>query len=307
MLDFTNYKFRCSSLGKLMTGVKPALTPKQETEMKRLIAKRDVGKITDNQTIELGKYLEQIKQSYELSATVKSELKKIHKQEFLKRRATIETKYMNKGIEVEEKSFTLYSNETGRLFFKNKQRFENEFLTGEPDEVKELIDFKSSWNSETFPLYETEIPETDYDLQLQGYMELTGKSKSKLVYCLIDTPIEIVKSELRTLDRKFLIFDEDRDIKKNKIDLVVEVISKMIYTKKGLENLCLSTSGVIKIDWFSNFYEIPDGYRVKEFHVEKDELKIEALYKQLAKCRIYLNSLSEQISKGMSVQFDPNL
>ena len=135
--DFTDYRFRCSSIGKLMTNSRS----KTET----------------------------------LSTTTQTYLKQLHTEEAFNRRYEIKTKYLDKGIMVEEESITLYSKVKKEVFFKNQERFNNEFLTGEPDNIDGKIrDIKSSWSFETFPLHEETIPNKDYYYQLQGYMALTG-------------------------------------------------------------------------------------------------------------------------------------
>ena len=89
--DFTDYKFRCSSIGKLMTNSRSKSNP--------------------------------------LSVTTMNYLKQLHKEEVFGRKKEIRSKYLDKGIEVEEEAITLYSEVTGELFIKNKKRFTNDFIT----------------------------------------------------------------------------------------------------------------------------------------------------------------------------------
>ncbi len=60
-----------------------------------------------------------------------------------------------------------------------------------------ILDIKCSYEAHTFPFFEDEIPTKDYYYQLQGYMWLTGKDEALLCYCLIDTPLQIVRDEIR--------------------------------------------------------------------------------------------------------------
>lgn len=301
-MDFSNYIFRCSSLGKIMTGVKPPLTDNQEAELIRLRVKRDAGKITDLQTITLGELLDKKLAKPELSTTTKTYLQKLHKESLFKRNKNLTNKYCDKGIQGEERNMTLYSNVNDTLFLKNKQRFSNEYITGEPDNLqKKVRDLKTSWDYETFPFYDTAIPSSDYEWQLQGYMELTGIESAELIYGLIDTPHKIINDELRRLDWRENIMDNDGEIRKTSIDLVVETVSNMVYTEKGLEEFCDQSTNVHKKWFVGKFTEVPESLRLKVFEVRKDPEKITALYAQIGKCRDYMNELSLTIADHLQV------
>jgi len=262
-LIFDDYLFRCSSLGKLLTA------PRNKSEV--------------------------------LSETTKTYLKELHKEVLFKRKKTIQSKYLDKGIQVEDKSITLYSEIIGKPFYKNKERFNNDFISGEPDNVTDKIrDIKSSYELSTFPLYDTEITNKDYLAQLNGYMWLTGLKEAELIYCLIDTPEKIIIDELRRLDWKFQIIDDYGDIKEDKIPLVVELIKNMIYTSKGLEDFC-NNSTTVKLSWFEDFREIPKEFRCKVFKTKFDESMIETFKERIFESRKYLNDLSLQISNNLEV------
>jgi hypothetical protein len=97
----------------------------------------------------------------------------------------ISSKYLRRGIESEnlaiERVQKLYKTELK----KNEEYFENEFFTGTPDILvdDEVIDVKCPWDAFTFPFFMKEPP-IIYVVQLQIYMNLTGKRKAKLIYCL---------------------------------------------------------------------------------------------------------------------------
>jgi hypothetical protein len=300
-LNFDNYLFRCSSLGKLMVGVKDKLTEKQTIEMDRLLGLRNIGKISDKQTITLGQFLEKRDSVPELSATTKNYLQELHLEVLFKRSNELRSKYLDKGIQVEQKSLTLYSQTSGKPFYKNKQRFNNEFITGEPDNVSGIVrDIKSSWDFSTFPFYDTSVPNSIYEWQLLGYMALTNLKEAELVYCLVDTPFKIIDDEVRRLDWKENVMTNEGDIKKDKQQLVVELVSSKLYTLKGLEEFCQQSSN-INVEWFTNFREVPEDLRVKAFTVSADEEKIKSLYAQIEKCREYLNDLSLQVAERLEV------
>lgn len=300
-LNFENYLFRCSSLGKLMVGAKTGLTSNQELELERLLEKNKEGKITDKQLITLGELLAKKTAKNELSVTTKNYLDEIHKQVLFKRKSDLKNKYLDKGIQVEEQSLTLYSKVSNFPFYKNEYFFKNEFICGTPDNCKGKVrDIKSSWDYTTFPFYDTEIKNNDYLCQLNGYMELTANNEAELIYCLVDTPFKMINDELRRADWKFNIMDNDGNIRQESIKLVTELVSNMIYTSKGLEDFC-NENPAVHIEWFENFREIPENLRVKVFTIKKDDKIVETLYSQIEKCREYLTNLSLEIAKNFNI------
>lgn len=123
------------------------------------------------------------------------------------RKTDISNRYTIKGTQVEEDSMTLFSRLEKRPYFKNEDWLKNEFITGTPDiitsldvEDMEVIDLKSSWDIFTFmrSKYKKEMNKLYY-WQLQAYMWLTGAKKSRLVYCLVNTPESLIEGEKRSL------------------------------------------------------------------------------------------------------------
>lgn len=163
--DFTNYRFRCSSLGKLMVNTRT----KGET----------------------------------LSQTTKNYLQEIFNEEVFGKRNDIYSQYLDKGIQCEEESIQLYERVKGTLVIKNEERKWNEWIIGTPDSIGSVVrDFKSSWSLNTFPMFEAEIPNKDYYWQLQGYMELWNIPNAELIYCLVDTPDMLIADEKRRVSWK---------------------------------------------------------------------------------------------------------
>lgn len=291
-MKFDNYLFRCSSLGKLMVGLNPPLTPNQEKELARLQDLQCQGKITEKQTITLGELLAKKHTKNDLSKTSINYLNDLYKQEFFSRNKAISTKYTDKGIQCEENSISLYTDTQKILLHKNKQRFKNKHFTGEPDNIKGKIrDMKTSWDFTTFPIFDNEIPNKDYYWQLQGYMDLTNTQEAELIYCLVDTPIKMVEDELRRLDWKAHLFDINGNAIEKKIPLIVETVSNLIYTWENLEKFC-QQSDFVHLDWFEDFKEISPEHRIKIFEVKRDDKDIELMKKQVIKAREYLNSLT---------------
>jgi hypothetical protein len=138
-----------------------------------------------------------------LSETAKSEMIKIAKEDFYGYSSQITNKYVEKGIEVEDKSIELLNTVKLANYKKNTERLTNEFLTGEADindeKNDEIIDIKSSWSLETFPALPSDINIKDYEMQLRGYMMLYNRSKASVCYCMVSTPEGLTMYENKLL------------------------------------------------------------------------------------------------------------
>lgn len=138
----------------------------------------------------LGKLMIQPKSKSEvLSETAKTYIKIKAKEDYFGYSTNIQTKPMLKGTDWEEESIALVNQVRGTFYVKNKERFENEFLTGEPDIILDdcIIDIKTSWSLETFPATQDEGANKEYMWQLMGYCWLMNKTQAELIYCMIDT------------------------------------------------------------------------------------------------------------------------
>lgn len=221
----TAFKIRCSAIGKIMTN------PRTKGELLSQTAKT---------------YIEE-----EVLRSKYGVIKPFY------------SRYTDKGNLVEGEAIEMASKalELG-LVWKNEEHFTNDFLTGTPDVNTDtiLLDVKSSWDATTFPFFATEIPTKDYYYQLQGYLELTGKTEALLVYCLVNTPIEMVEDEIRRAHWNAHLLEED-------LDLRDEILKRHV------------------------FDHIPLNRRVKVFKVEKDEQVINEIKDRVELCREYYNTL----------------
>ena len=223
--------FRCSSLGKLMT------EPRTKSET--------------------------------LSETAKSYIQDLFKERELGIYKEFSSRYTDKGLEMEDEAIQFASEVLNWDFVvKNTERFNNEWLTGEPDINTDnlLADIKCSWSGSTFPLFDETLKNKDYYYQLQGYMMLTGHDTSELVYCLMNTPHQIVEDEVRRQHWKLELIDEDLDVR--------QAVQEM-----------------------HNFDQIPNNLRVKRFIVQKDEAAQEKIKERVEIAREYYNQLLTQINK----------
>jgi hypothetical protein len=216
---------RCSSLGKLMT------EPRSKSEV--------------------------------LSQTAKSYIEDLFNELEFGYRKEFSSRYTDKGLEMEDEAIQFASEQFDWEFVvKNTERFTNDYITGEPDINTDnlLADIKCSWSLDTYPMFEADLKNKDYYWQLQGYMWLTGKTEAELVYCLMNTPLQIVEDEVRRAHWKAGLIDED-------IDLRHEVQLK------------------------HNYDNIPSKLRVKRYIVERDEKAIEKIIEKVEIGREYYKML----------------
>lgn len=223
-------KVRCSSIGKIMT------SPRSKGEV--------------------------------LSQTTKSYIKELVLEHKYGIRKEINSRYLDKGNMVENESIELTERVLDLdLIVKNESYFENEFICGTPDIIMgdTIIDVKSSWSAHTFPFFlDEELPNKDYYYQLQGYMALTGATKGMVVYCLINTPEEIVLDEIRRTSWS-----------RHELDVTEETEAEVRQQHE--------------------FDHIPEVNRVKAYHIERNEDVIKAIYDRVNECKIYYDRLWEKI------------
>lgn len=138
-----------------------------------------------------------------LSETTKTHLVDIFVSENYGRRNDIHSKYIDKGNAVEEDGITLYSRASKTFFKKNEEHLSKGLVKGTPDlylgesiqNANKIIDIKSSWDIFTFFRAKNAPINKLYYWQLQAYMYLSEASSASLVYCLIDTPENILNYE----------------------------------------------------------------------------------------------------------------
>jgi len=175
------------------------------------------------------------KKSETLSAGCKTYIKELVKEDLFNYRTTIDSKYLTKGIDLEDTSIDLYNEVHNTLYLKNTERLENEFITGECDINAEnkIIDIKTSWSLETFPASPEDVNNKDYEWQLRGYMMLYNKPKAELAYCMVSTPDYLLKDwdnyKIHKVDKfdpflrvTTISFERDPEKERDIIDRVIE-------------------------------------------------------------------------------------
>jgi hypothetical protein len=155
-------KFRCSSIGKLMTEPK---------------------------TLKEGP----------LSVGAKTYIRELAAQEIFGVDFVVSSKAMEKGIVCEPDSIDLFNRVRGLSLVKNAERRSNEFLTGEcdlfNDEARRGHDIKTSWSVATFPISTVDCEDKLYEWQMRGYMALWDAQEWEVNYCLVDTPDKLIGFE----------------------------------------------------------------------------------------------------------------
>lgn len=250
-MDFSNTLFRCSSLGYIMTESKSKSDP--------------------------------------LSETTKTHLIDVFVQNKYGRQSDISNRYVSKGLMVEEDSITLYSRVKKNFFKKNDQHLSNDFIKGTPDlftgleitAADTIIDIKSSWDIYTFFRVHTQGINKMYYWQLQGYMALTGATKAKLVYCLVNTPESLIADEQRKLMYRMGVIDPSGN--------------------DEFAKACEELEHAMRFD------DIPMHERVIEIEVVRSQDDIDKLYQRVKDCRAYLNELDKKFSSIIIAEHDSEL
>lgn len=197
----------------------------------------------------------------EWQETNKTYLDKWILDEIYSRKKAVSSKYLDKGIEMENDSIEFASTmlDLG-MVFKNEVSKETEYITGTADIIlpDEIIDIKNSWDYTTFPLFELKIPAL-YWWQLQCYMYLYDKPKARLVYTLMDTPIHLIDDEIRRQAWKQGLIDPTEELQR-------EIERNMTYS------------------------DIDDRLKIKVFSIERDENAILNLIERVKMAREYIDS-----------------
>lgn len=280
-VNWDEFQFRCHYFGELMTKTRGKSNEDKYQEAKK---KYDdfVDKLFENdtkgkgptpaQSIKMNELekealkLKEIRNEVSLSDTCKRRLAQIYTEETTGRVKDIESVYLEKGIETEEASITLYSLRTGTMYRKNKEKIGNGFVIGEidfDDEEKDtVIDTKSSWDAFTFDATVAKNMGGRYWWQLQMYMWLKKRSKARLAYCLNNTPNEIIHRLKKRMEYNF------------------------VGTQYELE---LATQQL----WYNHtFDDLPLERKIRIYEIERDESAIAQAQRMIPIFRNYLKNIT---------------
>lgn len=101
---------------------------------------------------------------------------------------------VKKGIQCEDESIDLLGQYDDEFYVKNVERVTKGHLTGECDinHNGTIIDIKTAYSRATMHL--NLKASSLYEWQLRAYMYLYDVSSARLVYCLVDTPPDLIKA-----------------------------------------------------------------------------------------------------------------
>jgi hypothetical protein len=199
------------------------------------------------------------------------------------RRPEIKSKYLDKGNASEEDGFTLMCLELNLgMVYKNTELLQNEYQKGTDDLfVNDIVyDNKCSWSLDTFPMWETELPDEKYEWQVNSYCSMRGVKNGVVCYTLIDADKATVEREIKWC------VDPDEAYRKT---------MNLVFTKSYFDEL--------KAEFFPSstldcFIEIPQEKRIKPFKVTLDPAKITKIAQRVPMCRAYINELITKNNNG---------
>lgn len=183
-----------------------------------------------------------------LSVGAKTYIKKLAREFVYNFEEDISSKYMDKGIIVEDTAIALYN----RVFFtdykKNEERKTNDWITGECDIYtgKKIIDIKSSWSLATFPVLSEDGIDKQYEWQGRAYMMLWDCDYFENAYCMVSTPEELLRydqEDLHYVDNideslRVTITPYERDLKLEE-QIIIKCEAAQNYFNEVLERIAL--------------------------------------------------------------------
>jgi len=255
------FKIRSSASGDIMAGV-VGLSETQERKLDGFRKKQiDGKKLTALQETEESKLFE-LRDNPQLPAGAKTYCRTWLKEKLYDRRKGFSSKYTDKGNVVEDHSVIFLNEYYLADMSKNEEFFQDAEIQGTPDllpDEESVWDIKNSWEPDTFPLFDT-APDKKYWWQLQCYMALTGRTKARLVYTLMDAPADLIADEARRASYKSNLSQEE---------LFEYYTAQMTYK------------------------DVDTELRIKTFDFDIDLKAIKQIRERVALCREYIKTLIE--------------
>lgn len=171
------------------------------------------------------------------------------------------TPAMRKGTLAEDDSISLVNFVELSNYKKNSVKFSNEFIAGTPDIITPdgIIDIKTSWSLRTFLNAKVKNDNLLYIIQLHCYCWLVDRDEASLIYCLTNTPMDIVADEIRRAS-----------------------------FGKSDEDIQLIESQIIR----NHFYDdIQCEQRIHKVIVNIDQSKFLLIKEKVEQCRIFLKTI----------------
>lgn len=270
-MNVKDVRFRASRWGDCMTEARgEGITEKQLQTIDELVAKaRGPKGLTAAQGAELDRLIAKRDKPPSLSDTCTKYLVEVYLLYRYGRKKDFTSRAIQKGLQVEEDSMTLYSLIKGRPFFKNTERFQDDYFTGCPDEnhpsSPDVKDLKSSWDLFTFTATTRDDLNKKYEYQGRVYMRLVNKDLFNLAYCLVNTPEPMIQDAKRSLSYRMNLISQDS-------------------TDPDYIEACA------EIDRLGRYDDIPMKERLNEITVTRDPVIDAAMVKRAIQCQEWLAS-----------------
>jgi hypothetical protein len=166
-------------------------------------------------------------------------------------RTEIKSKYLDKGLMLEDEAIKAVGLITARQPKKHVGRLSNDWISGECDFLSAscIEDTKCSWSIDTFPFFqedaEKDVKKAGYDWQGQGYMWLYDRPLHYVHFVLLPTPYELLGFNDST---EFHIDLVEKIPLKKRIKTVVIERDESLYPKI-IEKVTLAN------DYYNRFFE----------------------------------------------------
>lgn len=254
-------KFRCSSLGHLMTEARS----KSET----------------------------------LSESTKTHLIDVFISAKYKRREEITSKFLDKGNEREEDGITLLSRINKTFYKKNAERLENDFVSGECDiflgdkitEATETFDTKLSWSTHTFFRAQKDELNKMYYWQGVGYMWLTGANKHTVAYCLVNGTEKAISDEKRRLAYSMGLIDTatNPEYKEKAKQIEINHIFDIQSFYNEYPHFDFDNDIIVDNTTVTWGFDIPKEERLFTFTFDRNEAEIDRLKNRIIEARCWMD------------------
>lgn len=293
-MDFSNWKPRAHFMHELMTETRGKTNLERYNEAKQSY----LAKLTEyNSLEESGKgdskaaekiagqmlglefkmnELKKVKDDVVLSSTCMKRLCAEYTKYTTGRERVINSQEIEKGLLLEEDAITAYSLYTKEYLVKNKQRRENEYVSGEIDieEETRVTDTKVSWDIYSFDSLIISGIKNAYEWQGRVYCWLWGKDEARVVHTLLDTPEHLIQN----MERKLMY------------DMFGSEQRKNIASDEELE---IYNEACKKIRFNHTYKDLPDSRKIRIFDVKRDLDIEQKMIERIQQCRKILNNFSK--------------
>lgn len=286
-VNFDTFKVRCSAIHMAVSESRdnPTLTAKQALRLTELEKKET---LTENMQAEMAELL--IKKENSTKVILSSTYIGYLMQEYAWvtqgmvsiTRELMDIPQMQKGTIVEPESLALLSIVDGKYYFPNedehgnRERIYNEFLSGEVDaycgesimgaeaipDVKSIFDYPTFLNKIHEPLTKAN------DLQVKGYMDISGSPIGFIANCLVDTDNGTIEGMKYRLLNKMRCASDENEKFKERWQLVersmrfghiaphLRVFKKNVEPMSETERQFIYDRVKIGREWLNNFHEM---------------------------------------------------